>query len=211
MLHARHHVVILARSPAKCSFLMLTGGCRKRGAGVASQWAASSNREPHASVCTHSHPRWPPPVESAVAVHSRLPVSAGMRASDSRIALHRRRACSACHLLTCHTEHKYTSPRRSLRSLSFSLQQACQSQELFLSYAFFYYSFFVPKGLVLVVHTLLTQSNNPPYAIALSVAGRLPIKITKIPQYATNQLFLPTKHSITPKLSPGKLPKSNNS
>jgi hypothetical protein len=41
-----------------------------------------------------------------------------------------------------------------LRSLLFSLQQACQSQELFLSYAIFLFLFFIPKGLVLVVHTL---------------------------------------------------------
>lgn len=52
------------------------------------------------------------------------------------------------------TEHKYTSPWRSLRSLLFSLQQACQVQELFFSYAISSFLFFIPKGLVLVVHTL---------------------------------------------------------
>lgn len=65
-----------------------------------------------------------------------------------------------------------------LRSLLFSLQQACQSQELFLSYALFFIPLFYSQGPG--ARCSYSQTNNPPYQIALPVAGRHSIKITKI-------------------------------
>jgi hypothetical protein len=89
-----------------------------------------------------------------------------MRLSDSRIALHARPLAAVQSSLPAINESVALSisiPLQRASMLSFfSLQQACQSQELFFSYTLFLFFFFIPKGLVLAVYTLnlITQSTN---------------------------------------------------
>ena len=166
----------------------------------ADQWQTPPNREPHASLSAlsthfpslpHLHPL---PVCS---VHSSSSLSAGMRASDSRITLHGRPA----------VQPAIDEPAQPAAALSisiplqrafilsfFPLQQACQSQELFFSYTLFCSSFLFPRAWCSL--SIPSHSNNQSHSTASSVAGRHHHKNHKNQQHATNQLFFPTKFSI---------------
>jgi hypothetical protein len=163
VLHARHHVLILAEVQRPVALCAITGQSIKWGKPVPSQSRASCSREPHASSCTHSHLHSPSAVCSVVAIHSSLSLSAGMRASDSRIALHPPRTFSACHLLTDAQSISIPAHGARCAPLSFLFSKPVNYESCFLVTPFFLFLFFIPKGLVLVVHT--PQTNNPPYLI----------------------------------------------
>jgi hypothetical protein len=87
-----------------------------------------------------------------------------MRASDSRIALHPPRTFSACHLLTDAQSISIPAHGARCAPFSFLFSKPVNYESCFLVTPFFFIPlFFVPKGLVLVVHT--PQTNNPPYLI----------------------------------------------
>lgn len=191
MLHARHHVQILAGSPASSCVACSHWPSKKMSPHSPSQSSPSSNREPHAPICTHSHLRSPPVVcphtpstrACLLALACGLPI----------VALHCMAGHLFSHLLARRAEHKYITSGALRDLLLFFLQQDRQFQELFLSYAFFCSSFLFPRAWCSLF--ILSHSNNPTHPIALSVAGRHSIKRQKIQQYATNQLFLPNKFS----------------